>query len=76
MDQISIAEFRKDMSKFIDRVAKGEKINITRRGKVIVVLSPKPDKNVDLSDMDAYYKDFDYFEEVNAVSEMRQEYRY
>jgi prevent-host-death family protein len=76
MDQISVAEFRKDIGKYIDRVARGEKINITRRGKVVAVLAPQQAKKVDLSDMDTYYQDFDYFDEGNAVTEMRQEYRY
>ncbi len=76
MDNVSVAEFRKDIGKFIDRVAKGEKISITRRGKVVAILSPKQVNKIDLSDMNAYYQEFDYFEEANAVSEARQEYRY
>jgi prevent-host-death family protein len=76
MDQVSIAELRKDIGKFIDRVAKGEKINITRRGQVIAVLSPKQKKMIDLSGMDDYYNSFDFFDDGNAVVEARKEYRY
>jgi prevent-host-death family protein len=75
MEQVSVAELRKDIGRYLDRVAKGEEINITRRGKVVAVLGPKKPK-IDLSDMDDFYDSFDYFENGNAVVEAREEYRY
>ena len=75
MEEISIAELRKDVSQYLDRVSRGEEIFITRRGKVIARLCPIKEK-LDLSDMDAYYDSFDYVEKGNAVAEAREDYRY
>lgn len=75
MEQVSVAELRKDIGRYLDRVAKGEELSITRRGKVVAKLSPTV-KDIDLSDMDEFYNSFDYFEKGNAVVEAREEYRY
>jgi prevent-host-death family protein len=75
MEQVSIAALRKDIGRYLDRVVKGEELSITRRGKVIAKLSPSK-AELDLSDMDEYYDQFDYFEKGNAVVEAREEYRY
>jgi prevent-host-death family protein len=75
MEQVSVAELRKDIGRYLERVAKGEELSITKRGKVIAKLSPTA-KPVDLSDMDEFYDSFDYFETGNAVVEAREDYRH
>ncbi len=75
MEQVSVAELRKDIGGYLDRVTKGEEIGITRRGKVIALLVPEKPK-LDLSDMDEFYDTYDVFDDTNAVVEARKEYRY
>lgn len=75
MEQVSVAELRKDIGRYLDRVAKGEELSITKRGKVIARLSPTT-RPIDLSDMDEFYNSFDYLETGNAVVEAREDYRY
>ncbi len=75
MEQVSVAELRKDIGHYLDRVAKGEEITVTKRGKVVAVLSSKKPK-IDLGDMDEFYDTYDVFDDTNAVVEARKEYRY
>ena len=44
MYQVNIAQFRKDLSHYLNRVQNGEEIGITRHGKVIAILTPKKKK--------------------------------
>ena len=76
MHSVSVAELRADISHYLDRVEHGEEIIITRRGKVVARLTPGKKPPVDLSDMDDYYDEFDFFDEGNAVVEAREAYRY
>lgn len=75
VEQVSVAELRKDIGRYLDRVAKGEELSITRRGKIIAKLSPTP-KPIDLNDMDALDEEFGVYDDSNAVVEARKEYRY
>ena len=77
MEQVSVAELRKDIGRYLDRVAKGEELSITRRGKVVAKLSPTfTSGTIDLSEMDALDKEFGVYDDSNAVVEARKEYRY
>jgi prevent-host-death family protein len=75
MEQVSVAELRKDIGRYLDRVAKGEELSITRRGKVVAKLSPTS-QPIDLSEMDALDEEFGIYDDSNAVVEARKEYRY
>jgi prevent-host-death family protein len=75
MEQVSVAELRKDIGRYLDRVAKGEEIGITRRGKIVAKLSPTP-KSVDLSDLEKLDEEFGVYDNSNAVVEARKEYSY
>jgi prevent-host-death family protein len=75
VEQISVAALRKDIGHYLDRVAKGEELSITRRGKVVAKLSPTL-KHIDLSDMNALDEEFGVYDDSNAVVKARKEYRY
>jgi prevent-host-death family protein len=76
MEQVSVAELRKDIRRYLDRVAKGEEISITRRGKIVAKLSSPIPKKIDLSDMEDLDKKFGVYDDSNAVVEARKEYCY
>ena len=50
MDSIGVRELRQNASKYLDRVKKGESIEVTERGVPIAVLGPVPVKKVSLLD--------------------------
>jgi len=40
MTRVSMAELRHRLAHFLDRVEQGERIHVTRRGRVVAVLEP------------------------------------
>lgn len=44
MDSIGVRELRQNASRYLDRVKKGESIEVTERGVPVAVLSPLPAK--------------------------------
>ena len=50
MDSIGVRELRQNASKYLDRVKKGESIEVTERGVPIAVLGPVPVEKASLLD--------------------------
>jgi prevent-host-death family protein len=50
METIGVRELRQNASKYLRRVAAGESITITDRGKPVAVLNPPPDDQLSLRD--------------------------
>jgi antitoxin (DNA-binding transcriptional repressor) of toxin-antitoxin stability system len=44
MNKITQTEFRDHMGKYLDRVAQGERFQITRNGNIVAGLHPIPEK--------------------------------
>jgi prevent-host-death family protein len=42
MDRIGVRELRQNASKYLDRVERGEAIEVTNRGRLVAVLVPAP----------------------------------
>ena len=60
MDSVGTAELKGNLSTLLERVERGERITITRRGKPIAVLGPpaaeKPDVRKVIEDFKAFAK--------------------
>ena len=50
MESIGVRELRQNASKYLDRVKRGESIEVTERGVPIAVLGPVPVEKVSLLD--------------------------
>jgi prevent-host-death family protein len=50
MDSIGVRELRQNASKYLDRVKRGESIEVTERGVPVAVLGPVPVKDRSLRD--------------------------
>ncbi len=72
---VAASEFRDALKGYLEQVENGDEIHITKHGKVVARLLPPAPPVIDLDDMDAYYDEFDYYEEGNPVVEMREDYR-
>jgi len=45
MDQVGVRELRLNASRYLERVEAGESIEVTKRGRVIALISPSPHGN-------------------------------
>ncbi|MCA9790159.1 MAG: type II toxin-antitoxin system prevent-host-death family antitoxin [Candidatus Eremiobacteraeota bacterium] len=52
MDEVTMVEFRRDTEKILDRVARGERLLLTRRGKPVLRLEPL---QREFADVDPFY---------------------
>jgi prevent-host-death family protein len=50
MESIGVRELRQNASKYLRRVAAGESITVTDRGKPVAVLTPPPDDQMSMRD--------------------------
>jgi prevent-host-death family protein len=50
METIGVRELRQNASKYLRRVAAGESITVTERGKPVAVLNPPPDDQMSTRD--------------------------
>jgi prevent-host-death family protein len=50
MDSVGTYELKGNLSKLLERVERGEKITITRRGKPVAVLGPPPKAKADVEE--------------------------
>ncbi|GGA57196.1 type II toxin-antitoxin system Phd/YefM family antitoxin [Sphingomonas psychrolutea] len=80
MDRISISEARTHLCAIIRHVEAGESVEITRRGKVVVVIRPvdRPKQPVDVAAPDALTADMT-IQTVSAghlIRQMRDTHRY
>jgi prevent-host-death family protein len=50
METIGVRELRQNASKYLRRVAAGESITVTERGKPVAVLNPPPDDQMSARD--------------------------
>ena len=75
MDRISLAEAKAHLSEIIDRVEAGESVEITRRGKTAVVITPvaRPKQPIDLAALRALRETMPYQQEpaVDLIRKMR-----
>jgi antitoxin (DNA-binding transcriptional repressor) of toxin-antitoxin stability system len=77
MSTVSVAEAKAHMSAVLDRVARGEEVVITRRGKPVARLSRMegPKKPLDLAALEAFRATMPFQEKpsVEIIREMRDE---
>ena len=76
MPNVSVAQLRADIGRYLKRVEQGEEMTITRHGKPIARLMPNTKALVDLSDMAELDEELGLYDELNAVVEAREDYRY
>jgi prevent-host-death family protein len=58
MRKVGLFEAKQKLSELVERAASGERIGITRRGKLAAVMGPAPVEKVDLRDV------FDRIEQI------------
>jgi prevent-host-death family protein len=58
MDSVGTYELKGNLSKLLERVERGERITITRRGKPIAVLVPPPAEKPDVRKVIEEFKAF------------------
>lgn len=76
MPNVSVAQLRADIGRYLKRVEQGEEMTITRHGKPVAKLTPNTKPLVDLSDMADLDEELGLYDELNAVVEVREDYRY
>ena len=62
MRKVGLFEAKQKLSELVERAARGERIGITRRGKLVASIGPVPDEKPDLQ------KIFDEFEKIRKRS--------
>jgi prevent-host-death family protein len=62
MRKIGLFEAKQKLSELVERAARGERIGITRRGKLVASIGPAPSEKADL------HKIFDEFEKIRKRS--------
>lgn len=62
MRKVGLFEAKQKLSELVERAAHGERIGITRRGKLVASIGPAPSEKVDLR------KIFDEFEKIRKRS--------
>jgi prevent-host-death family protein len=58
MDSVGTYELKGNLSKLLERVERGERFTITRRGKPIAILSPPPAEKPDVKKVIEDFKAF------------------
>ena len=80
MNTINMADAKAHLSEVLDRVEKGERITITRRGKVVAQLVPpeKVFKRISAEKLAAFAATLPYQEQsaADVIRQMRDEERY
>ncbi|HXJ14847.1 MAG TPA: type II toxin-antitoxin system prevent-host-death family antitoxin [Candidatus Limnocylindrales bacterium] len=62
MRKVGLFEAKQKLSELVERAARGERIGITRRGKLVASIGPAPSEKADLR------KIFDEFEKIRKRS--------
>lgn len=62
MRKVGLFEAKQKLSELVDRAASGERIGITRRGKLVASLGPVPGEKADLQQI------FDEFDKIRKRS--------
>jgi len=62
MRKVGLFEAKQKLSELVERAARGERIGITRRGKLVASIGPAPKEKADLQ------KIFDEFEKIRKTS--------
>jgi prevent-host-death family protein len=80
MDTVSVADAKAHLSELIERVSKGETVQITKRGKPVAQLTAiaKPKKPIDIEALRALTQSMPEQEESAGefMRRMRDDYRY
>ena len=80
MSEVSIVEAKAKLSELVDRVAAGERVSITRRGKPVAVLGPagRQLKPIDVEALRAFTKGMPRQKETagKIMRRMRDDARY
>lgn len=58
MESVGTYELKGNLSKLLERVERGERITITRRGKPVAVLGPPPKTKADVEEAVRQMKEF------------------
>jgi prevent-host-death family protein len=58
MESVGTYELTRNLSKLLERVERGERITITRRGKPVAVLGPPPSEKPDVKKVIEEFKSF------------------
>jgi prevent-host-death family protein len=58
MESVGTYELKGNLSKLLERVERGERITITRRGKPVAVLGPPPSEKPDVEEAVRKMKEF------------------
>ncbi len=51
MRKVGLFEAKQKLSELVERAARGERIGITRRGKLVASIGPAPSEKADLQDV-------------------------
>jgi prevent-host-death family protein len=62
MRKVGLFEAKQKLSELVERAARGERIGITRRGKLVASIGPAPGEKADLHNI------FDEFEKIRKRS--------
>ncbi|CAN5903374.1 hypothetical protein BH24DEI2_BH24DEI2_23880 [soil metagenome] len=76
--EVTMSEFRDNLSAYLDAVEQGKTVRITRRGKPSAILSSVEEavEAIDLADLQAFRNSLDVRVGSSAIVSLRQDERY